>query len=283
MAITADVPGSAPGSALTQQEWNDTILAALYERQWFLPRTTKMKRGYNQLNFPKMGIVSGQTLTSTQDGTTMNLDSMSPTVGNMTPSWFFAGHAYPDSLEWRSVDGIPAAAAANAENSLAAYIEQQYLNDVASGTNYLGGVAYDADAAGIRAAVATLRTNALQLGDPGSVDMFGLFYSLQHDDLMSIPEFTHADMRGDGSNPLVSGMFGKGNGVTFNLSTLQASDANGRHNPIWVRSAFGYYYNSPPRGEKQRYLAQNRVFAQTDFAHGIMFNNRFVDARTKTT
>jgi hypothetical protein len=211
----------------------------------------------------------------------MNLDSMNPSSTPITPNWLFAGHAYPDSLVWRSVEGIPEAAATNAENSLAAFIESQALVDVGTGTNTIGGVGVDADAAIVRAIVATLRNNALLEADPGSSDIYGLVFALQHDDLMSVPEFTSAEQRGDGSNPLVSGMFGKGNGVTFQLSTLQLNDANGRHNPFWVRSAFGYYYNSPPRGERQRLLAQNRVFAQTDFAHGVIFNTRFVDFRSK--
>jgi len=282
MPITADFPGVAPGSNLTQQEWNDSIFPALYERQWFIPRCTKLKRGYNQLNVPKMGIVSGQVLSgSTQDGTTMNLDSMNPSSTPITPNWLFAGHAYPDSLIWRSVDGIPEAAANNAENSLAAFIESQALVDVGTGTNTIGGPGVDMDVAIVRAVVATLRNNALLEADPGSTDIYALAFALQHDDLMSVPEFTSAEQLGNGSSPLVQGMFGKGNGVTFQLSTLQLNDANGRHNPFWVRSAFGYYYNSPPRGERQRLLAQNRVFAQTDFAHGVLFNSRFVDVRSK--
>jgi hypothetical protein len=152
---------------------------------------------------------------------------------------------------------------------------------VPSGTNFLGSNAYDIDAAGIRAGLAVLRTNALIEALIGSAQIFGLFYALQHDDVMSVPEFTHAEQRGDGQNPLVSGVIGKGNAIEFEFSTLQANDPNGRHNPIWVRSAFGYYYNSRPKAETQRYKKQTRVFADAQLAHNILFQQRFVDVRTK--
>jgi len=269
---------------LSQQEWDETIESAVYDRQWFLQRTQKRPRGYNQLTVRKMGIVSGQTIGLTSDGDTgVSLDSMSPTAVTMAPSWFLCAHAYSDAVEWiaGSAGTIDRAAAENVENSLAAYIETQYLADVASGTNFLGNAAYDSDAAGIRAAVAALMNNAPSIGDPKNAQIYGLFNALQHDDVMSIPEFTHADQRGDGQNPLVSGVVGKGNGIEFSFSTLVFSDVNGKHNPIWLRPAFGYFYNSTPKGETQRYKKQTRVFADAHFGHNIVFNPRFVDVRTK--
>jgi len=119
------------------------------------------------------------------------------------------------------------------------------------------------------------------LGEPGEAQIHGLLGALQHDDAMSVPEFTHADQRGDGQNPLVSGVIGKGNAVQLDFTTLLQSDANGLHGCVWIKSAFGYFYNKRPGGEKQRFLKKTRVMADCHFGHNIVFNPRFVDFRTK--
>ncbi len=281
--MAADTASSASGT-LEKKIWQDTFESAVYDRQWFLKRTTKRDRGFSQLTIRKIASATGQTIATTSDGDTgISFDSMAATPVTMTPAWYLCAHAYSDAAAWISADDsvIDRGAADNVERALAAYIETQYLADVASGTNFLGNAAYDVDAAGLRAAVATLMNNAPSLGYPEDAQIYGLFPALQHDDAMSIPELTHADQRGDGQNPLVSGVIGKGNAIEFGFSTLHASDANGKHSPIWIKTAFGYFYNKTPGGETQRYKKQTRVFADAHFGHNIVFNPRFVDIRTK--
>lgn len=271
------------GANLTMQEWQSSIEGAVYDKMRFLPKTKERERGYATLNVRKMGTVAGQTLATSSDGTNMSFDTMAPTVVTMVPAWYLAAHAYSDALPWTAGDGIDRAAADNVESSLAAYIETNYLAVVASLTNNIGNGAYDTDAAGWRAAVANLFNNAKVLGEPGSATIYGLLGALQHDDAMSIPEFTHADQRGDGQNPLVSGVIGKGNSVNLAFSTLLYTDANGSHGCVWVPSAFGYFYNKRPSGEKQRYLKQTRVMADAHIGFNIVHNSRAVDFRTKSS
>ena len=271
------------GANLTMQEWQSTIEGAVYDKMKFLPKTKERERGYATLNVRKMGRVSGQTLTTSETGTGMTLDTMAPTAVTMIPSWYLTAHAYSDALGWTAGDGIDRAAADNVESGLAAYIETNYLAIVASLTNFLGNGAYDIDAAGFRAAVANLYNNSNGLAEPGTTSIYGLLGALQHDDAMSIPEFTSAEQRGDGQNPLVSGVIGKGNAVNLMFSTLLASDANGLHGVLWVPSAFGYFYNSRPKGEKQRYLKQTRVMADAHLGFNIVHNGRAVDLRTKAS
>lgn len=281
--MAADTASSASGT-LSKSIFEDTFESAVYDRQWFLQRTQKRTRGYNQLTVRKIATANGQTIATTSDGDTgISFDTMAATPVTMTPAWFLTAHAWSDAAGWISADGqtLDRAAAENVSNALAAYIESQYLADVASGTNFLGNAAYDVDAAGVRAAVAALMNNAPSLGYPEDAQIYGLFPSLQHDDAMSVPELTHAEQRGDGQNPLVTGVIGKGNAVEFGFSSLNASDANGKHTPIWIRSAFGYFYNKTPSVETQRYKKQTRVFADAHFGHNIVFNQRFVDIRTK--
>src|SRR5689334_19714572 len=283
--MAVDTPGASPGSNLTMQKWQGSLEAAIYDRQWFLPRITDKERGYGQLNVRKMGTFTGATAASSEDGVTAfaSFQSGSPTSVAMTPSWLLVPTALPDSVGFVAGDNIDDAYASGVEDALAAYIESQALSDVPSLTNFLGNAAYDMDVAGARAAVANLRNTAKVLADPVNKQIFGLFGALQHDDVMSIPEFTHAEQRGDGKSPLVSGVVGKGNAVTIEFTTLLTSDANGLHGVIWVPSAFAYWYNKRPAVEKQRYLKQNRILADCHFSHAIIHNARAIGMRTRTS
>jgi hypothetical protein len=104
--------------------------------------------------------------------------------------------------------------------------------------------------------------------------------TLQIDDAMSVPELTHANQRGDGQDPLVSGLISKGYGVNIDFTTLLNSDANGLHGCFWIPEGFGYYWNSQIKGEKQRYLKQTRVMADGHLGHAVIHNARAVDFRT---
>jgi hypothetical protein len=277
-----DAPGGT-GANLTKQAWADTVEPAVYDKARFLKKTKEYERGYVQLNVRKISAGTGQTIASTADGTGMTFDSMVPAVVTLTPAWLFIGHQYPDSLPWTSGDGIDAVAADDVERALAAYLENQQLADVQTLTNYLGNAAYDTDAPGFRAAMAQLATTAKVEAQPGVSQIYGMLGTLQIDDAMSVPEITHAEQRGDGQNPLVSGLISKGFGAMIDFTTLLASDANGLHGVFWVREAFGYYFNKRISGEKQRYLKQTRVMADAHFAHAVIHNARAVGFRTKAT
>ena len=274
---------ASTGTTLSKQTWQETIEGAVYDRMRFLPKTVERPRGFAQGNVRKMGTVSGQTLASTSDGTNMTLDSMSPTVTTLVPAWYICAHAYSDALGWVTGDGLSEAAANNVEDSLAAYIETNFLAYVATLTNYLGGSAYDTDAPGWRSAVAALLNNGKVMAEPGKKTIYGLLNALQFDDAMSVPEITSAEQRGDGQNPNVSGVISKGYGVNIDFSTLLYADANGSHGCVWVPSAFGYFYNSRPKGETQRYLKQSRVFADAHVGFNVIQNARAIDFRTKTS
>lgn len=277
-----DAPGGT-GANFTENTWSETIQSAVYEKSRFLQNTIDYGKGLAQKTVRKMGAAAGATVLSTSDGTDMTFLTMNPTTAVMTPAWMFVGHQYPDSLPWTMGPNIDRAAAENAENALTAYIENQFLGDVPSLTSYVGSGVYNVDAPGFRGAVASLSNAAKGEAEPGVSSIYALLGALQHDDAMSIPEFTHADQRGDGQNPNVTGMIGKGNGVRLMFSTLLSSDGNGLHGVLWVPSAFGHFFNSRVKGEKQRYKKTTYVMADCHFAHNIIHNARAVGIRTATT
>lgn len=277
-----DAPGGT-GANLTINTWDETIQSSVYDKSRFLQRTVDYGKGMAQKTVRKLGTSAGATVASTSDGTDMTFLSMSPTTATLTPAWAFVGHQYPDSLPWTAGDGISRAAADDAEMALAAYLESLFLVDPASLTNYVGTGSYNVDTAGFRGAVATLFNSGKIEGEPGSSDISCLLGALQHDDAMSIPEFTHADQRGDGQNPLVSGVIGKGNGVRLMFSTLVYNDGTQLHGVLWVPSAFGHFFNKRASGEKQRFKKTTYVMADAHFAHNIIHNARAVGIRTSAS
>lgn len=281
--MAVDVPGAAPGSNLNIQDWQTDIEPAVYDKTRFLRRTSEKQRPYDLLNIRKITAGTGQIVAASGDGTGMVFDSMTPTVVTLDPNWYFFGHAFPDSLGWVGGDNIKKAAADDVERGIAAYLESQALALPLTLTNFVGNAAYDVDTAGFRAAVATLFNSGKVETEPGEAQIFGLLGALQHDDAMSIPEFTNAEQRGDGQNPNVSGVIGKGNGVNLMFSTLLNSDANGLHGVIWVKEAFGHAWNSRIKVETQRYLKQTRVMADAHLGFAVIHNLRACAIRTKTT
>ncbi len=281
--MAVDVPGSAPGSNLNIQDWQMAIEPAVYDKTRFLRRTSEKQRPYDLLNIRKISAGTGSILASTLEGDVLPFASMTPTIVTLDPNWYFFGHAFPDSLEYVSGSGIKKAAADDVERGIAAYLESQALALPLTLTNFVGNSTYDVDTAGFRAAVATLFNSGKIETEPGEAQIFGLLGALQHDDAMSITEFTHADQRGDGQNPNVSGVIGKGNGVNLMFTTLLNADANGQHGVLWVKEAFGHAWNSRIKVETQRFNKQTKIMADAHLGFAVIHNLRACGIRTKTT
>lgn len=279
-----DAPGGT-GANLAVQVWDETIQSAVYDKSRFLQRTTDYGKPMSVKNIRKITAMTGASVANTVEGiaSSFTFTSMNPAVVTITPAWFFAGHEYPDNLPWVAGDSISRVAADDAEMALTATLENNFLQDVASLTNYVGDGSYDVETAGFRGAVATLFNTGKVEAEPGFKEIYGLLGALQHDDAMGIPEFTHADQRGDGQNPLVSGIIGKGNAVRLMFSTLLYNDGSALHGVIWVPSAFGHGFNSRVKGEKQRIIKATYVMADCHFGHNIIHNARAIGVRTKTT
>src|SRR5690242_15581871 len=175
--MPVDVPGSSPGSNLSMQKWQDTFEAGVYDKQRFLPRTTSKMRMYGQGNIRKMGTFSGATWTTSDDGTSGpgTFQSGSPSVVTLVPAWLGVPTAFPDSLEFVAGENVDPAYADGVEAALAAYIESQFLQDVASLTANIGNGAYDIDKAGWDAASAQLDNAAKVLAElEGGAQVYGI-------------------------------------------------------------------------------------------------------------
>lgn len=267
-----DAPGVAPGSNLKLSVVSRTIEPAIYDKSRFLARIKEHERGYGQLTVRKVTAASGSTIASTDDGTTVAFQGAGLTPVNMTPTWLYAAHQYPDSMKNQGGDEVDGALVGNLEDAIAAYLDYTLLQNLASFTNNVGAAATDVDAAIFRGAVAQLFTTGKMEAEPGEAAIFGILSTAQLDDIMSIPEFTNADQRGGGETPLVSGMVSKGYGVNMHFSTLLYSDAGGAHGGLWTKKAVGYYFNKRIGIEKQRYLKSNRIMVDCEVASNVVYN-----------
>lgn len=282
--MAADTPGTTPGSYLNMSKVARTIEGAIYDKARFLPLIKEYERGYNQLTVRKLAAASGGTIGSTDNGSTsVSFQQAGLAPVTMSPTWLYVAHEFPDSMMFRGGEEIAPAVAENAEDALTAYLEYTLLQNLAVFTSYVGDGTTDMDAALFRNAVASLFNTGKVEAVPGESTIYGILGALQHDDIMSIPEFTHADQRGGGETPLVKGMVSKGNGVNMHFSTLCYGDGTKVHGAVWVRRAIGYYFNKRIGIEKQRYIKSNRVIADCEIASNVVYDALGVGLRHKLT
>lgn len=281
--MAADTPGATPGSYLSFSKVSRTIEPAIYDRAKFLPRIKEYERGYGQLTVRKVAGASGSTVAATDDGTGPTFQTAGLNPVTMAPTWLFVGHQFPDSMRFRGGDEIDAALYQNCEDGLTAYLDYTLAQNIATLTGFVGDGAYDFDAAQYRNAVATLFNTGKVHAEPGASEIYGLLGALQLDDVLAVPEFTHADQRGGGETPLVKGMVSKGMGVNMDFTTLLYNDGTQFHGGIWVKRCFGHYFNKRIALEKQRYIKTNRLMADCEVASNVVYDQLGIGVRHKLT
>lgn len=275
MAFTFSGDTIAGSSVLTEEKWIAGFEAALYEGMKFIPTIKEYPAGKAKQHVRKLGTVTPSTLATNNDGTDVTVQSLSPTEATMIPVWPFLIVGWPDSLEYETDPGLAAAARENITGSMAAYLDYLALQNMASAANGIGNAAQAYDTAVHRLALATLRQNAKDKGQVGDVTINMILPATQLDDALSIGEIMHADVRGDGTAPVVTGKVTKGYGTRYNFTTLCYDDGvSGAVGGLYLDTAFGYFFNQRPTVEKQRYLAQNRYFTQAHFASNIIHTQR---------
>lgn len=267
-----DAPGVAPGSNLKLSVVSRTIEPAIYDKSRFVPYIKEHERGYGQLIVRKVTRASGSTIASTDDGTSVTFQGAGLTPVTMSPTWLYVAHQYPDSMRNQGGDEVDGALVDNLQSAMAEYLEYTLAQNLATFTNSSGNAAADVDAPLFRGAVAQLFNTGKMEAEPGENAIYGILGALQLDDIMSIPEFTNADQRGDGEMPLVKGIVSKGYGVRMLFSTLLYSDASGVHGGLWTKRAIGHYFNKRIGIEKQRYLKSNRIMVDCEVASNVVYN-----------
>lgn len=195
-------------SSVLRQEWAPGFELACVEESVFSKHAKKYSSSKlnNQLNINIIPAMTGVTAAAT--ATTTTDDTTSWTSVNATPSFLYASW-YPTVILLSRLAEEGPAAKAGAKRQLAAALATKEDTTgtalVASLTTSIEGGAVSLDKALMLKCLKDLAVNAKDHWKPGKTKGQFIIYPSQTDALLSIPEITAADIRGDSANPNVSG------------------------------------------------------------------------------
>ena len=282
---TVYTPGTATsGAELTNEIWQAGIESAVYEEGEFFPRIQERDRLYNKLHIRKNDRFSASSYAST--------DTSSPTYATATTSDvqitpvanYVAVSLTRNMIKQMNVDAK--AEFRDAVNKALAQNIDAYCHTITSAaltTNVVGDAATSMDRALTLNLLYTSRKNARSAVQPGKSDIKFIVWPLQGPSFMSIPEITAANLRGDSQNPNVKGIVYDALGLEYVVSGNLASDANGVHNVMFVKSAFGISWNERPTVFQQEYELLERIYAYANYGVKTVWDDRAGDLRTKAT
>ncbi len=282
------VPGTAgAGSELTNEVWQNTIEAAVYEEGQLFPLIKERDRLYNKLHVRTFGQFSANSLASTADGTGVTYGVATTYDKTVTPvANYVAVGLSRSQIKQMNVDVTQSNDFKDAMNKALAQKIDQYVHTktiAALTTNVVGDAATTMDRALVLNLLYTIRKNARSAVQPGKSDIKFIVWPLQGPAFMSIPEFTAANLRGDSANPNVKGIVLEALGLEFIVSGNCYSDVNGVHNGMFVDNAFALSWNERPTVFSQDYELQSRIYAYANYGADIVWDDRAGDLRTKAT
>lgn len=274
-------PGGTTG--FNRQTWQATIEDATHQRMVAIPTWDEYPgRILNQGNVRKAARAVGYTLGQSDDGDELTASDITGTPITLTPVGRYVYVSWSENEDAQVEVDLDAESAGNIEQALAEISDEAALANATSLTNILSQASVDATM--FRQAVGRLIGNTNGVfgpeGDGREATMYAIFHNTQYPNIMNIPEFTEADVRGDSENPHVKGIWGKGNGVKLMLSTVVEQDGNGWHNILYVPSAFTVGWNVRTRTKRQDYLLNNRIIVFNNFASAVKHDARAIAMRT---
>lgn len=266
-------------TGFNRQTWPDTAEGTTYQKMVAIPMFDEYPgRLLNRGNIRKQARATGQTLAQNAEGDTLTASDITGTPVTLDPTGRYVYGQWSENEDAQVDLNLDRVFADNFEQALAEVSDQAVLSSVPSLTQIMSQAGVDA--AMWRQAIARLVGNMNGAVMPGDNDIFAIFSHTQYPNLMSIPEFTEADVRGDGENPHVKGIYTRGGGVKLMLSTVVAQDGNGWHNFLGVRKCIVVGWNVRTRLKRQDLLLQNRIVLFNNFGSAIQHDLRGIDLRT---
>lgn len=271
-------PGGTTGWNL--QSWKNGFEMTTYQRYVVIPILEDYgKRLYGTGNVRKHARVSGTVLGQSDDGSTLTASTIIGTPITITAAGNYVMAAWSENEDAQIDANLDAEGAANIEQALAELTETSVQANAQSLTQILSQAAVDAPM--FRQAFGRMVGNTNGVTMPGGdKTVYAVFSHTQYPNIMNIPEFTEAQVRGDSENPQVKGIWGKGNGVQLMLSTVVAQDANGWHNFMFTSDAFVVGWNARSRIKRQDYNLQNKVIAFNNMGSAVQHDLRAIAMRT---
>jgi hypothetical protein len=284
----AGITGMASrGEHLSFTTWTKTFFLPAFEKMVFIPRIkdggSKPYAAANMRTFPR---ISSSTTTSLDtsdhilDNVHLTYQSPDPTVATLTPVGYYIALAWDDLQQDKVELGLESPFRKMMEGCAAEACDSAALDAVASLTQVVGDASTHPDLALIRSTISSLRMSTYGSVDVRDGALQGIFTPAVEPDLLSIPEMTQANWRGDGENPLVKGFFTKGSGINWNYSTAVDKDSTYANNVIFDPEAFLIMWNTHPSVEKQRDGLSTQLLSYANFGVAVARNEKAYAFRT---
>lgn len=284
MAVTGSFytpSGTSPkaGAALVNQVWQTDIERTLCEDAEFWPKLVERDRPYDQLNIRKIGRFGATNslaeTASADDGTGLTYVVAADTNITLAPINRYVAIAISrHQMSQMNVDP-KGPFRTSAEEALNEQIDVVCLQDAASlATNVTGGSSAVVDKPGLLNILEKLRASARSAITLGKTKLWFIITPGQFGDLMTVPELTAANLRGDSQDPNVRGMVLNGLGLNYQVSGNVYTSGGSAYNPIFVPEAFGIAWNEKPVAMAQEFELQYRIILYANFAHNIVWDDR---------
>lgn len=267
------------GASLVNQVWQPDLERSLYENAEFWPLLVERDRPYNKLNIRKFGrFVATNSLASTasaDDGSGLTYVVAADSNITLSPiNRYVAVAIARHQISQMNVDPR-GPFRISVEQALNEQIDAVCLQDATSlTTNTTGSGSVGLDRPLLLNILEKLRSSARSAITLGETKLWLIIHPAQFGDLMTIPEITAANLRGDSADPLVKGMVLNGLGLNYKVSGNVYTDANGAYNVLFVPEAFGIGWNEKPVVMAQEFELQYRLIAYANFGHNIVWDDR---------
>ena len=293
MAVTGSFytpAGTSPkaGASLVNQVWQKDIERSLYEDAEFWPLLVERDRPYNTLNIRKIGRFSATNAlaatTSADDGTGLTYVVAADTNITLAPiNRYVAVGVARHQMSQMNVDPR-GPFRISVEQALNEQIDAVCLQDAASlATNTTGSSSAVLDKPLLLNILEKLRYSARSAIKLGETKLWLIVHPGQFGDLMTIPEITAANLRGDSQDPNVKGMVLNGLGVNYKVSGNVYTSGGSAYNVLFVPEAFGIAWNEKPVVMAQEFELQYRIISYANFAHNIVWDDRAALIQTTST
>jgi hypothetical protein len=272
------------GLALVNEVWNRTIEPAVYDKMVFIPNIKEHQKLAGLLHIPKLARMSSATLAQSASGAALSATSNTEVEVTVTPVGTYLMVQMSQNQIAQTDLNIDSAFVQNVEDAMAEGLETNALANISSLTTNQLTAAGGVDAATWRSGIGKLRISARSLAEPGSAKIHTVFHPAQYDDILAIPEFTNAEMRGDGENPRVKGVFVKAAGAMLHFSNVVPSaGAGSAYGCIWIESAFGISWNERVSVEHQTFEKSVKIIGYANNGSNVVHDGRAVRITAPST
>jgi len=277
MAGTVVVPGTNTGFNLNT--YKRGAEAATYQKMKFIPRIEDYgMRLYGTGNVRKWARMVGSTLGQTADGSGLTYSNFIATPVTVTAGGNYCAMAWSRNESAQVDIDLQSGGTGQIEQALAEMSDASVLVNVASNTQVLSQTG--ADAPGWRIVVGRLMTNTNGVVVPGEDrKIYAIFTTTQYPNVVAIPEFNNAQMRGDSENPYVKGIVSTAGGINVDFSTVVYQDANGWHCPVFIQEAYVVGWNVRTEVDFLQDELQFRLIAYNNLGSNVQHDLRAVDWR----